>query len=371
MKRTLTMAGTAKLTALALSASLFAAACGNASGNTDVTITAQQATVSGEAVAEETEGTSTADSARGEKRTQYPLTITTYGSDGAELTTVYEKPPERVLAVYQGSIETLLALGLEDHMVAAAGLDNEVSDDLKPGFEKLDYLDEFAPSRETVTMLAPDMIFSWGSYFGDTTLGDAAEWVKKGTNIYINSNTASTARNRTLENEYTDILNIGKIFDVQDRAQAIVDDMKGQIQTVLEKTGDLDMRPTVAIVEFLGGSISNYGASSLGGDMVQQLGGILVKEEGSSIGKEDLILLNPDVIFVVYMAYSGDDPQAVMQASLDNILEDGSLQSLSAVANGRVVPIMLGDMYASGVRTKDGIVNFAKGMYPELDLGEE
>ena len=45
------------------------------------------------------------------KRTEYPLTVTTYGSDGTELTTTYEKAPEKVLAVYQGSIETLLEIG--------------------------------------------------------------------------------------------------------------------------------------------------------------------------------------------------------------------------------------------------------------------
>ena len=34
--------------------------------------------------------------------------------------------------------------------------------------------------------------------------------------------------------------------------------------------------------------------------------------------------------------------------------------------NGRVYTIMLGDMYASTVRSIDGIRTFAAGMYPEL-----
>ena len=83
-------------------------------------------------------------------------------------------------------------------------------DEQKAAFSKTNYLDEFAPSLETVTMLEPDMIFSWGSYFGETTLGDAKGWVDKGVNIYINTNTRSKkdgeSYKRTLENEYTDIL---------------------------------------------------------------------------------------------------------------------------------------------------------------------
>ena len=46
------------------------------------------------------------------------------------------------------------------------------------------------------------------------------------------------------------------------------------------------------------------------------------------------------------------------------------MQSLQAVQNDRVVPIMLSEMYASATRTQDGIETFAKGLYPELDLGE-
>ena len=103
-------------------------------------------------------------------KTEYPLTITTYDYDGNEIETTYEKAPEKVLAVYQGSIETMLALGLEDHLVATAGLDNEVPEDLKEAFSKTNYLDEFTPSLETVTMLEPDMILSWSSLFSDKNL---------------------------------------------------------------------------------------------------------------------------------------------------------------------------------------------------------
>ena len=46
------------------------------------------------------------------------------------------------------------------------------------------------------------------------------------------------------------------------------------------------------------------------------------------------------------------------------------MQSLQAVQNDRVVPIMLSEMYASATRTQDGIETFAKGLYPKLDLGE-
>ena len=300
--------------------------------------------------------------------TEYPVTITTYNQDGTELETTYEKAPEKVVAVYQGCIETMLALGLEDHLVAAAGLDNEVPEEQAEAFAKVNYLDEFTPSLETVTMLEPDMIFSWGSYFGESTLGAAADWVDKGVNTYISSNTKSDGSNRTLENEYQDILNMGIIFDVQDQAEAIVDEMKGTIESVLEQTASVEEKPEVMVIEFLGENITNYGSTSLGGDMVQQLGGVLVNEEYTTIGQEDIIAANPDVIFIVYMPYSGDDPETVMNDNMNKLLENEVYQSLDAVQNGTVYPIMLSEMYASATRTQDGIETFAKGMYPELTL---
>ena len=140
------------------------------------------------------------------KHTEYPLTITTYDNQGNEIETTYKKAPEKVVAVYQGCIETMLALGLEDRLVATAGLDNEVPDELKEAFSKTNYLDEFTPSKETITMLEPDMIFSWGSLFNDDKLGNVTNWIDKGCNTYYNSNTRPSADGatvkKTIENEY-------------------------------------------------------------------------------------------------------------------------------------------------------------------------
>ena len=261
----------------------------------------------------------------------------------------------------------MLSLGLEDRLVATAGLDNEVPDDLKEAFSKTNYLDEFTPSLETVTMLEPDMILSWSSLFSDKNLGNVTNWIDKGCNTYYNSNTRPGGA-RTLENEYTDILNLGKIFDVQDKAEAIVDNIKDVINNTLEATKDAEEKPTVMVLEPLGENITNYGASSLGGDMVTQLGATLANPDASTVGKEDIIAANPDVIFVVYMPYAGDDPQSVMDSQLAVIQEDEALQSLDAVKNGRVYPIMLSEMYASATRTQDGIETFAKGLYPDAAI---
>lgn len=298
----------------------------------------------------------------------YPVTITNYDYSGAPVTYTYEKAPERVLCVYQGCIETMIALGLEDHVLASYGLDNEVKDEWKDGFAQMNY-DEtvFAPDKETVTLLEPDMIFSWGSYFSDERLGDVYGWNEKGVATYMNSNTARGGA-RTLENEYTDILNIGKIFDVEERAQALVDEMQAQVADTLAAAEGREAVRVAVVEPTASGTITNYGADTLAGDMVTALGGELAKPEGSEMGKEDLVACDPDVIFVVYMAYRGDDPETVMAEQLAVIQDDPAFASLSAVQNGSIHLIMLGDIYASGPRTIDGLRTLAQGMYPGLEL---
>ena len=118
----------------------------------------------------------------------YPVTITNYDYAGNPVEYTYRKAPERVICVYQGCIETMIALGLEDHVLASYGLDNEVKDEWKDGFGRMNYDSSvFAPDKETVTLLEPDMIFSWDSYFGEKKLGDVYEWNRKGVATYISA----------------------------------------------------------------------------------------------------------------------------------------------------------------------------------------
>ena len=339
--------------ALALALTLSLAACSGGTPSETQTPAAETTP----AQAEETTGSSS----------HYPVTITSYDYAGNPVEYTYKRAPERVLCVYQGCIETMIALGLEDHVAASYGLDNEVKDEWKDGFAQMNYDESvFAPDKETVTLLEPDMIFSWGSYFSDEKLGDVYEWNDKGTGTYINSNTARGG-SRTLENEYTDILNIGRIFDVEEKAQALVDEVRTQVDAALAAVeGQESVR--VAVIQPSGERIMNRGADSLAGDMVRSLGGELAKPDGSDISKEDLVACDPDVIFVIYMPRPGEGEETVKQAQLSVITEDPALASLSAVQSGRVYPVMLGDVYASGPRTIDGVRALAQGMYPDLEL---
>lgn len=340
--------------ALAPAVLLLLGAC--AAPSSGATVSSEQAVSSAQTAPE----AATQESAAG-----YPVTVTNYDANGDPVELTFTHAPERVVAVYQGSIETMIALGLEDHVVASYGLDNEVKPEWQEGLAAMNYqADVFAPDRETVTLLQPDLILSWGSLFSDKMLGDTSYWNERGTATYMNSNTRPGGHPRTVDNEYADILNLGRIFGVEEKAEALVAGMQAEIDSTLAAAGKDPVR--VAVVEPLNGSVTNYGADTLAGDMVTRLGGTLANPDGHEMSKEDLLACDPDVIFVVYMAYSGDDLASVMASQKAVIEADPALASLSAVQNGRVCLVMLGDIYAAGPRAMDGIQTLAAGMYPEL-----
>ncbi|WP_195953712.1 ABC transporter substrate-binding protein [Clostridium saudiense] len=288
----------------------------------------------------------------------YPVTITTYNYLKEPVEITFDKAPERVVAIYQNSIETLLALGLEDKIVAAAGLDHDVKDEYKDAFSKVNYLEDFTPSKETIIMEKPDFILSWYSIFDDKRLGDIDYWNENGVNTYMSLNSGVVSE-RTIENEINDILNLGKIFNVEEKAQALVDEITSTVSEVSSKVSN-EEKQSAMVIEFYDDEIYTYGSKTLAGDMVTKLGAELLNLEGGNIGAEDLIKLNPDCIFVSYMDRGNEN---VPVEEINKILENPAFASLSAVKNKRVYSIPLGDMYSSGIRTIDGINTFANGLY--------
>lgn len=294
--------------------------------------------------------------------THYPVTVITYNAEKEPIEITFEKAPEKVLAICQNSIETMLALGLEDRIVASATLDTAIKEEYSEAFEGVEYLGEDYPDKESVIMMEPDFIMGWKSLFGEKTLGEVDYWIDQGINTYIFANAGGTSP-RTLENEYTDILNIGKIFDVEDKAEALVDEIKDEVAKVKEAAETAEEKKSVVALEVYDDSIYVYGEDQLVGDMILQLGAELALPEGGDIGAEDLVALNPDVIFVIYM---DREHEGMSINNVEMISENEVFQSLDAVKNGTVNAIRLSDCYASGPRTVDGIRSLAQGIYQEL-----
>ncbi len=140
-----------------------------------------------------------------------------------------------------------------------------------------------------------------------------------------------------------------------DLAQAIIDILAGNEPT-LEW---LESGVTLGVVVAAEGYPSQ---AKLGLILPEIPEGLNVYYAGVSKNENNQLISSGGRVYLV--SETGEDVKSTCVAK---VMEDPAFASLDAVKNGRVYPIMLGDMYASGARTIDGIRNFAAGLYPELN----
>ncbi|MBS5451542.1 MAG: ABC transporter substrate-binding protein [Coriobacteriia bacterium] len=316
----------------------------------------------------EPERTTAADLPRIGGPTMYPYTYTTYTYDREPVEYTVEKAPERVVAIDQNNIETLLALGLKDAIVCAFGLDDPSAlGDLQADFEQIPYQDAMPP-KEDVIALSPDFISGWYSTFSDDRLGNVDFWQGRGCGTYMSLNSACRGKTgtyyQTIYDEMRDIQQLGIIFDKQDAAQALVDEMLDEVLRIQDYTSQQSTHPRVAVLENEDDSFRVYSEMTLGGNVAMEAGAELAAGKGSdtaNISAEDLIGINPDAIFMVWY-----DGFKTGEEAVADITDNPKFASLTAVKEGRVFPLALTGIYCSGLHTIDGILDISEALYPEL-----
>ena len=264
-----------------------------------------------------------------------PVTIENINEKGEPVSTVYEKPPQRVVAVWQNSIET--------------------------PYTSLENLDV-----ETILMMQPDLIVGWSSTFSPKVLRSAAFWQGRGVHTYIAPSSARATKSKTIAQEYADIRNLGRIFGREERADALVGEMEHEIAFVADRTAGMEQRPRALVIELMGKEIRSYGKDTLAGDMLRALGADHLAADGASLGMEELIELNPDALFLIVI----EDDYGNEDAVLARLYENPALGSLSCVQQHRIYTVPLYAVYSAGIRAYDGITIFAHGLYPEIYMDE-
>lgn len=298
-----------------------------------------------------------------EKDGYYPISIENQDSHGEMVTETFTKAPERVVCVWQNSIETLMALGVGDRIVAAMGLPDGsyLRPEYREMFDKIPYRSMENLDMETVMMQNPDFIVGWASTFGAKTLRDTEFWQGREIHTYISPGSSSKIKYHTVDYEYQDILNLGKIFHKEDRAEEIVNEMKDEISRAQAKAQASGKHPKGLIIEYLGKNINVYGERSLAGNILTSMGGELMGAELQGISKEQILEMDPDAIFVIVIERNYGNEEQI----LDHIYKEKALQNLRCVKEKRIYLLPLYAVYSAGVRTYDGIQIIGKGLYPE------
>lgn len=295
---------------------------------------------------------------------RYPVTIENVNANGEPETEVYDAPPQRIVAVWQNSIETPLALGAGDRIIAGMGIPDRkyLKPEYRDLYDRIPYTSLENLDVETILMMEPDLIIGWASTFSPKVLRGTEFWQSRGIHTYIAPSSAAARTQKTVDDECQDILNLGAILGRREEAKAIVNEMQREISFVTAETQSAEHRPRALVIELMGRDIRSYGENSLAGDILRRLNAENLGADGLNLSIEQLIEMDPDAIFLVVVESDYDRAEEIKAQFRNN----PALRGLSCVRTGRIDTLPLYTVYSAGTRTYDGIRSIARGLYPHL-----
>lgn len=287
----------------------------------------------------------------------FPFTLVT--KDDQEVT--FDHVPERVLSTNPNTGEQLMALGLGDKIIGTCYNNAQIPEQWREEYESKPVIAEKYPSLEVVIDLDPDFIYGRSSAFSDKDTAIATHDKLTELGIMSLSSIEGYKQGCDVEDVYQDFYNLGRIFQVEDKADEVVDAMKEKIAGIEEK---LDGVETVKVLNF--DSVRDDGIYTPGNNFTSKLirhaGGVNVFEDlentWNTVSVESVVEANPDVI--VINDY-GDTP---IEEKIDYLNNTEVFSDITAVKNQNYLVITLPEVFAS-TRVADTIEKFAKAFHPE------
>lgn len=280
--------------------------------------------------------------------TDYPLTL-----DNCGFTLTLEAAPQRVVAIKSTAAELLLSLGLEEHLVGLAFLDGPLPEAL--GGADIPVLSEKLPSQEVVLETEPDFVYGgWESNFAADGAGERPGLLQLGVNSYVAPAACRSIKPAKLSYEqlFAEIAEMGTIFDVEDRAAALIAEQKAALAGVAA-----DSRGLTAVWYSSGTKTPYVGAGSNAPGMILEALGLTnifadVDEGWTSASWEAIVDANPDVIVLVDAAWNSAEAKKKLLA------ENPITSKLDAVINQRylVIPFPASE---AGIRNVPATVDMA------------
>ncbi|MBL0795056.1 MULTISPECIES: ABC transporter substrate-binding protein [unclassified Pseudomonas] len=293
--------------------------------------------------------------------TKYPLTIQ---SCNREVT--FKQAPKHAVSHDINMTQMMLALGLKSKMAGYSGVSGWKS--VTPEMQSLlDGLPELAakyPSVETLLNANVDFFFAGWDY-GMRVGGDLTPQTLQplGINVYELTESCAFVMKRpaaTLDDTYNDLRNLGKIFDVQDRANALIADMQSQVAEIRK---DLPAeKPRVFLYDSGEDRAMTSGRLGMPQALIDAAGGRNVLDDVEAswtrVNWETVVERNPQVIVIV------DYSEITAEQKIEFLLKNKALQSVDAIKNQRfiVIPYV---QATPGIDNVLAVETLAKGFHGE------
>ena len=299
--------------------------------------------------------------------TDIPATPEPYGTvtiQNGDRTVTFTEMPKGVLCLNLYSAENMVMLGLGDYVVGKNIHTNPAEVPLEELAAAFENIPELEANHENAVACGADLFIGQISSFKETTWGTIDMLEDKGINCL--TITGTIVPDETVEDIYTDIRNLGKIFKVEDKAEALIQQMKDEIaatNAVVKDVKEAD-KPKVFVFDMYKEDQIYTTSSGLESNLIELAGGInTTKGQADSrwfmASVEALVAANPDIIII------NDYGKQTVDEKIGYIKGNDACSDIPAVVNDNflVIPLVA---VMQDIRASRACRTMAEYFYPDL-----
>jgi iron complex transport system substrate-binding protein len=233
----------------------------------------------------------------------FPVTV-----QSCDRQVTFDTAPTRAIANDVNLIEMMLALGLADRMVGYTGVSGwkTLDAELREGIAELPELSAKYPTREVLLGAEPDFFFAGWNY-GMKVGGEVTPETLEPFGIKTYELTESCIHigprpKISMQDMYVDLLNLGRIFGVEDRAKALVAGYEARLAAV---TATVDPAQPLRVFVYDSGEETAFtaGRYAIPTAMIEAAGGRNIMDDldksWATVAWEPVVERNPQVIIIV------------------------------------------------------------------------
>ena len=287
-------------------------------------------------------------------------------------TVTFDAPPERAVSNDVNLTEMMLVLGLADRMVGYTGISGwkTLDEDMRAGVDELPELSAKYPSKEVIVGADADFFFAGWNYGmkvgGEVTPETLAPF---GVKVYELTESCTHIMNKakaSIDDMYADLINLGAIFDVDDKAAALVDGYKADLAAF---SADLKTGEPVRAFVYDSGEDAPFtaGLYAMPTALIEAAGGTNVmngfEKSWGTVTWEEVVEQNPEVIVIVnYGEVTAEEKREFM-------MSNPAFAELEAVKNDRFVTLEYVEA-TPGPRNIQAIKTLAKAFWANCSMSD-
>lgn len=266
----------------------------------------------------------------------YPVTV-----QSCDRQVTFEKAPTAAVSNDVNLTEMMLALGLQDHMVGFTGISGwkTLAPDLRDGIGELPELSAKYPTKEVLLGADADFYFAGWNYGMRVGGGVTPDTLAPlGIKVYELTESCVHIMDKakvSMQDMYLDLLNLGRIFNVEERAKQLVAGYQASLANFQTELPKLD-QPVKAFV-YDSGEEQPFTSGRFGMPtaLIEAAGGVNVLDDvaksWTQVGWEAVIDRAPEVIIIVNYG------QVTAQQKIDFMRSNPAFKDIPAVKNNRFV----------------------------------